>query len=117
MCECVPKSVFASIFECVLACCFASAHLQFFSLSGKDIAEGDKQTHLTLCPHGNQGTEQKKKRKKERNEMEGETRSLGEGIQTDAQGWREERKQGHVRLSSWISTHPMKGSRLSCSTL
>lgn len=68
---CAPKCVFVHteicicwfvcVCECVCACCFANACLQFLSLSGKDIAEGDKQTHLTLCPHGNQGTEQKKR--------------------------------------------------------
>lgn len=43
-----------SEFVCVCVC------MSPVSRSGKEIAEGDKQTHLTLCPHGNQGTEQKR---------------------------------------------------------
>lgn len=30
----------------------------------KKIARGDKQTHLTLSPHGNQGAQQQKKNQK-----------------------------------------------------
>lgn len=32
----------------------------FVCLGEKKNARGDKQTHLTLCPHGNQGTQQKR---------------------------------------------------------
>lgn len=97
-----------SEFVCVCVC----ACLQFLGLGKRLPKETNK--HISHCAHMVTREQNKK-------EMEGETGSLGEGMQTDAQGWRErrseERKQGHIRLSSWISAHRVNGSQLSCSTL
>lgn len=85
----------------------------FFLCVGK-ILPKETNKHISHCAHMVTREQNKK-------EIEGETGSLGEGMQTDAQRQREkgseERKQGHIRLSSWISTHPVNGSELSCSTL
>lgn len=85
-----------------------------FSVWGEKKMPEETNKHISHCAHMVTREHNKK-------EMEGKTGSLGEGMQTDARGWRvkrsEVRKQGRIRLSSWISAHPLNGSQLSCLTL
>lgn len=106
MCVCAHRNMHLLICLRVCACCFASASLQFISLSGKDIAEGDKQTHLTLCPHGNQGTEQKRDGGRDRKPERGDANRCS-GMKREGERGEETRPHTPVYLdfstsSEWL---------------